>query len=59
LGRLRKTGMDLRMFDNFQPKGAHRKRKLTLDIHKKYGKNMKIKNFGRFAYGPTRFLLRL
>ncbi len=30
--------MDLKMFDNFQPKGAHQKRKLTRDILKKNGK---------------------
>jgi hypothetical protein len=38
LGWLRKIGMDLRVFDNFQPKGAHQKRKLTEDIFKNTGK---------------------
>ncbi len=38
---------------------TNQRRKFTLDIFEKFTKSRKIKNFGRFAYGPTRPSLRL
>jgi hypothetical protein len=38
-----------------QLKGAHQRRKFTLDIFEKFTKSRKITNFGRFSYGPMRY----